>query len=55
MKAACPVAIKWIENTHKHVWARCYFSTTSKCDYVTNNIAEVFNNWIKDLKSLPPN
>jgi transposase-like protein len=35
MKAACPVAIKWIEDTHKHVWARCYFSTTSKCDYVT--------------------
>jgi hypothetical protein len=36
------------------VWAICYFSTTSKCDYITNNIVEVFNNWIKDLKSLPP-
>jgi hypothetical protein len=24
-----------------------------KCDYVTNNIAEVFNNWIKDWKYLP--
>lgn len=29
------------------------FSKASKCDYVTNNIAETFNNWIKYEKSLP--
>ncbi|NP_001266871.1 uncharacterized protein LOC100216790 isoform 1 [Zea mays] len=54
MKIASPAAIKWLEDTHKHLWARCYFSTASKCDYVTNNIAETFNCWIKDEKSLPP-
>ena len=44
--------MKWIEDNHKHLWARCYFSTASKCDYVTNNIAEAFNNWIKHEKEL---
>ncbi|BAH94178.1 Os08g0232800 [Oryza sativa Japonica Group] len=29
------------------------FSTLSKCDYVTNNIAETFNSWIRHEKSLP--
>jgi hypothetical protein len=30
-----------------------WFNTAIKCDYITNNIAEVFNNWIKDYKDLP--
>jgi CRISPR/Cas system-associated endonuclease/helicase Cas3 len=45
--------MKWIEANHKHLWSRKDFSTASKCDYVTNNIAETFNNWIKHEKSLP--
>ena len=53
MKKSSPKAMKCIEDNDKHLWARCYFSTASKCDYVTNNIAEVFNNWIKHEKSLP--
>jgi len=32
---------------------RSAFNPAIKCDYVTNNIAEVFNNWIKDIKDLP--
>jgi hypothetical protein len=28
------------------------FSEASKCDYVTNNIAETFNSWIRNEKSL---
>lgn len=54
MKNAVPDATKWLETNHKHLWARALFVTTSKCDYVTNNIAETFNSWIKDEKSLPP-
>jgi hypothetical protein len=53
MKASSTKAVTWLEENHKHLWARCYFSTASKCDYVTNNIAEAFNNWIHDDKSLP--
>ncbi|KAJ4764337.1 hypothetical protein LUZ62_074712 [Rhynchospora pubera] len=37
----------------KHgLWCRSKFSEVSKVDYVTNNISESFNNWIKDLKDL---
>ena len=53
MHKACPKATKWLEDNHKQLWARAKFSTASKCDYVTNNIAETFNNWIREDKSLP--
>jgi SWIM zinc finger len=45
-------AIKYLEKYHKQLWCRSMFSKTSKCDYVTNNISECFNAWIKDLKDL---
>jgi hypothetical protein len=35
------------------LWYRSGFNPDIKCDYITNNIAEVFNNWIKDQKDLP--
>jgi MULE transposase domain len=45
-------AIKYLKKYHKQLWSRSMFSKTSKCDYVTNNISECFNAWIKDLKDL---
>jgi len=53
MKASSPKQIEWIEENHKQLRARCYFSTGNKCDYVTNEIAKTFNNWIKHEKLLP--
>lgn len=53
MMKASPKAIKWIEENHKHLWNRWKFSEVSKCDYVTNNIAETFNSWIRNEKSQP--
>lgn len=53
MKEASPKVMKWIEDNHKHLWARSNFTTLCKCDYVTNNIAETFNSWIRHEKSLP--
>jgi transposase-like protein len=45
---------KWYLDTyHSLKWYRGGFNPAIKCDYVTNNIAEVFNNWIKDIKDLP--
>lgn len=32
---------------------RSAFNPGIKCDYVTNNLAEYFNNWTKDWKELP--
>jgi len=52
MYEACPEAMKWIHENHKHLWTRHLFSEASKCDYVTNNIAETFNNWVRDEKSV---
>jgi hypothetical protein len=53
MQKASPNAIKWIEDNHKHLWNRWKFSNVSKCDYVTNNIAETFNSWIRKEKAQP--
>jgi hypothetical protein len=35
------------------LWYRSGFNPTIECDYMTNNMAESFNNWIKDTKDLP--
>jgi hypothetical protein len=53
MMKASPKAIKWIEENHKHLWNRWKFSKVSKCDYVTNNVVETFNSWIRNEKSQP--
>ena len=53
MQKASPNAIKWIEENHKHLWNMWRFSLDSKCDYVTNNIAETFNSWIRKEKAQP--
>ena len=52
MKKASPRAMNWIQDNHKHLWSRWKFSHASKCDYVTNNIAETFNSWIRNEKSI---
>jgi hypothetical protein len=43
----------WLDQFHSLLWYRSGFNPAIKCDYVTNNIAESFNNWIKDIKDLP--
>ncbi|XP_035823234.1 uncharacterized protein [Zea mays] len=48
-----PDAKLWLKKHHKLKWMRSDFNPNIKCDYVTNNVAEVFNNWIKDIKDLP--
>lgn len=37
---------KWLSQYHKLKWMRCVFNPDIKCDYITNNVVEVFNNWI---------
>ena len=50
---ACPEVLEWLHNHHKLLWMRSAFNQEIKCDYVTNNLAESFNNWIRDWKDLP--
>ena len=44
--------LKWLKDFHKLLWYRCAFHPEIKYDYITNNIAEVFNNWIRDINDL---
>jgi hypothetical protein len=37
-------AVKWLQTNHKLLWYRCAFNPEIKCDYITSNIAETFNN-----------
>jgi hypothetical protein len=53
MIQANPEAMQWLEDNHKHLWKRYQFREINKVDYVTNNIAESFNSWIRTEKSLP--
>ena len=53
-KVTCnPLVKKYFDKWHNLLWYRSGFNPAIKCDYVTNNIAEVFNNWIKEYKDLP--
>jgi hypothetical protein len=52
MEKANPAATNYLRKSHKKLWTRSQFSTICKVDYVTNNLAECLNNWIKDYKSM---
>jgi hypothetical protein len=52
MEATKTSATNYLRKWHTRLWTRSQFSTISKVDYVTNNLAECFNNWIKHHKSL---
>lgn len=52
MEAARPDIKNFFSVWHKRLWSRSKFGEGSKVDYVTNNLAECFNNWIKKYKCL---
>ena len=49
MEKEKPAATAYLRKCHSRLWTRSQFSTRSKVDYVTNNLAENFNNCIKKL------
>jgi hypothetical protein len=52
MAEAKPAAILYLQQTHTKLWTRNQYSTLSKVNYVTNNLAKSFNNWIKADKGM---
>jgi hypothetical protein len=50
MAKAKPESMKYLKQNHKKLWSRSQYRFDSKVDYVTNNLAESFNNWIKKDK-----
>ncbi|WVZ92109.1 hypothetical protein U9M48_038198 [Paspalum notatum var. saurae] len=43
----------WLDTNHSLLWMRSRFQEEIKCDYIKNNVAEVWNKWVKELKDLP--
>jgi transposase-like protein len=52
IEAASPEAIAYLRKQHNRVWTRRKFSSITKLEYVSTNLAEVFNNWIREKKQL---
>jgi hypothetical protein len=52
MAAAKSDGMAWVRKNHNKIWSRSQFNTLTKVDYVTNNLAESFNNWMKGHKGL---
>ena len=44
MVSGSPAPVQWLQANHKLLWYRCDFNPEIKCDYITSNIAESFNN-----------
>ena len=49
----CKDAITYLHVNHNKVWSRSKFGTIAKCDYITNNISEAFNSWIRKIRFQP--
>ena len=43
----------WLEEHHSLKWFRSKFLEEIKCDHITNNLVESWNNWVKESKDLP--
>ena len=50
--AACSELVPWMNTYHSLLWYRSGFSTAIKCDYIDNNLAESFNNKVKQFINL---
>jgi hypothetical protein len=44
--------VHWFKDHHSLLWYQSGLNPDIKCDYITNNIDEVFNNWIIEYKDL---
>jgi hypothetical protein len=53
MKAECYEAWEWLTNIPVACWARHAFDSNCKTDLVVNNLSEVFNRIILDVRSKP--
>jgi hypothetical protein len=42
----------WLPTYHSLLWYKSGFNTAIKCDHINNNLAESFNNKVKELKDL---
>ncbi|XP_020146808.3 uncharacterized protein [Aegilops tauschii subsp. strangulata] len=53
LKSECKAAWAWLNKVPVHTWARHAMDFTCKTDLVVNNISEVFNKMILDVRGKP--
>ncbi|KAM3295464.1 hypothetical protein ACQJBY_038010 [Aegilops geniculata] len=53
MKAECKEAWKWMSRIPPKAWSRHAMDTNCKTDLVVNNLSEVFNKYILDVRNKP--
>jgi hypothetical protein len=53
LKAESEEAWKWLSKIPVHTWGRHGFDTNCKTDLVVNNLSEVFNRYILDVRKKP--
>jgi hypothetical protein len=53
LKVESEEAWKWLSQIPPHTWARHAFDTNCKTDLVVNNLSEVFNRYILDVRKKP--
>ena len=53
LKRECKAAWAWLDKVPVHTWARPAMDFTCKTDLVVNNISELFNKMILDVRGKP--
>ena len=53
LKKDCPLAYEWLMQIPIQTWCRHAFDTNCKTDLVVNNLSEVFNKMILDVRNKP--
>jgi transposase-like protein len=53
MKKQSELAWTWLSKIPMHTWARCAMDTNCQIDLVVNNLSEVFNKYILDVRNKP--
>ena len=46
-------AYDWLSAIPANLWSRCMFNPRSKCDLLSNNVSESFNQYIKEAREEP--
>ncbi|KAF6160942.1 hypothetical protein GIB67_007583 [Kingdonia uniflora] len=48
-----PEAKRWLDKELAEYWCKSHFNFTAKCEHITNNFLESFNNWILKIIDKP--
>ncbi|KAF6153496.1 hypothetical protein GIB67_027363 [Kingdonia uniflora] len=53
LKRDQPDAKSWLDREPAEYWCKPHFDSTIKCEHITNNLSESYNNWIIKLRDKP--